>query len=130
MGYEWSVTQERKLVHLVARGDLDAEGCLAVMRELATALEGQEGFGILIDALEGEYRHSSSEVKTLAQEAGRPGSLRGHRLAVVVSTTAQFGLGRMFSTYLEVAGVEGAVFRDEGAAMDWLAAGRNPPIVP
>lgn len=128
MGFEMSIERDRKFARLSALGEIDLEGSLAALRDLAAALEGETGFGVLLDGRETHYQPSWSDVQTMARESGQPNALQKHRIAVVVSTVAQFGLARMFVTYLEGVGCEGAAFRDLESAMEWLETSRSPKV--
>lgn len=120
MGFEFSVSRPEKLVRMVGRGALDFETCSDAMRELIAELAGEAGFGILVDIREADYAASAVEVRRFASMVTEPGSLRGHRIAIVVSSTVMFGLGRMFSTYMGLLGGEADVFRAIEPATRWL----------
>ena len=125
MAFEHTVSRNEKLVRLVGRGELDFEICVTALRALAMDLRGEQGYGILVDVRETDYVSSSSEIRQYAALAQDADSLRGHRLAIVVTRTVQFGMGRMFATYLEMLGGQADVFRDEESAMDWLTGARR-----
>ncbi len=70
----------------------------------------------------------TNEIQDLAAYSRRlAGSRRCGRTAVVFSGTLGFGLGRMFETYLEIAGLPLAfsIFVSMDAALKWLQAGAD-----
>ncbi len=120
MGFEQTILRERRLVHLTGSGDLDAEACLAALRALDAGLAGETGFGVLVDMRDTDYLGSTGEIRQFVDLIGGLGGLRGHRFAVVVRSEAQFGLGRMFATFLEMVGGRANVFRTPEPALAWL----------
>lgn len=125
MGFEHSLSREEKLTRLLGRGELDFEMCAAAIRRLATDLAGERGFGILADVRETDYLPNSADLRRYAALLSAVPSLRTHRLALVVGTTAQFGMGRMFSSFYEMVGGEADVFREIEPAMEWLAGKKS-----
>jgi len=120
MGFDFSISRPDRLLRVVGTGTLNFEVCSEAVGELISRLEGEAGFGILVDMRAAEYSASTTEIRRLATLVSEPGTLRGHRFAIVVSTTVMFGLGRMFCAYLELLGGEADVFRAIEPAMAWL----------
>ena len=120
MGFELSISRPDRLVRLVGTGPLDFETCAATIRQLDAALGGEAGFGVLADLRGADYDASVAEIRGFATMVTEPATLRGHRYAIVVSSTVMFGLGRMFSAYLGLLGGEAEVFREVEPATAWL----------
>ena len=120
MGFEYSISHPDRLVRLVGTGPLNFETCTATIREMDAILAGAMGFGVLADLRGAEYDASIAEIRDFAAMVTEPATLRGHRYAIVVSSTVMFGLGRMFSTYLGLLGGEAEVFREMEPAVAWL----------
>ncbi|HKQ59477.1 MAG TPA: hypothetical protein VJY35_16555 [Candidatus Eisenbacteria bacterium] len=126
MGFTHTISRERKLARLVGTGTLDFDMCIRGLRALADDLRGETGYGILVDVRESDYLATTGEIRRYAEMVSQPGSLRGHRFAIVVPNAVRFGNARMFSTYLELQGGEADVFRDEASAMEWLTTSGKP----
>lgn len=120
MGFEHSLSHEEKLARLVGLGELDIEACVAAIRRLAIDLIDAPGYGILLDMRGTDYLGSPAELRQYAGMMNEIESLKGHRLAIVVKSMAQFGMGRMYTIYHEFQGGEAAVFRELEPAMAWL----------
>lgn len=83
----------------------------------------QPGFGLLFDRRPIDEPPSTSFVRRLADFCKRNvGALRGSRIALLVSSPAAFGMGRMEGQLLTNGGPEHSVFTAEEEALSWLAA--------
>ena len=72
-----------------------------------------------------EYHSSAERLNQL-----RPLFTTGLRIAAVTRTREQFTTARMLKTITETEGLHAQieVFTDEGAALEWLTAGRPPEV--
>lgn len=77
---------------------------------------------LLVDVRRSESlaSRSPSQIRYVAEFLGPYAKRIGGKCAVVAVEDIHFGFGRMGSVYSENVGVEAAIFRDEGAAKEWL----------
>jgi hypothetical protein len=95
-----------------------------VLTEVVTFLRDAPTLQVLWDIRRGALTSMSArDLRTVVQRAGPLAEVRaGGQTAIVCSREVDFGLGRMFQTYAEEAGVPFAirVFRDVDDAWRWL----------
>jgi hypothetical protein len=95
---------------------------VTVLQHLADAPERTSTLGLLWDLRDATLELRASEVYSLSLLGSRLLHASQHRIAVVVSTIAMYGIGRMAQAYAEVVRYPGAyaVFRNLAEAEIWL----------
>ena len=78
----------------------------------------------LIDDRNSTYSGSAPDTQDAARILGQIQTLQRRRIAVVVSTDLNFGLGRMVQGYAVDVRLGFQVFRDIETAREWLLLGR------
>ena len=120
MSVTWSIDPAKRLV-TIRYGDpyTAAEWSEALRAALGDAWF-QPGFGFLIDR-----RFAQPPTDEFAKAVA--GFVSAHlvkfgaaRIAIVVSTTAGYGMGRMQESLNEMAGLSSRAFTSADAALDWL----------
>jgi hypothetical protein len=64
-------------------------------------------------------RRSVSDMRSIAEAFLQRAAIADRRLAIVTSGGARFGLMRMATTWIELAGIEAKVFRELAEAQSW-----------
>ena len=75
---------------------------------------------VLVDVTKSEEKRSYETIHMMALPFGLNAASLSGRIALVVSTQAQFGGVRQFGAMLERYGVEARPFQDRPAAVSWL----------
>ncbi len=75
---------------------------------------------VLVDVTKSEEERSYETIHMMALPFGSNVASLSGRIAVVVSTQAQFGGARQFGALVEEHGLEARPFRDRPAAISWL----------
>lgn len=74
--------------------------------------------GVLVDVNGIEYKATAAEVRSFATEFAS--FLGRRRLAFVSSSGTHFGMAQMIALQADARGAQVEVFKDDGAALDWL----------
>ena len=110
------------IVRVLVIGAADPYAVIELLRSLAEDPAFRPGMAQLVDMREVP---EPLPVKDLERVAHAFEQLRtrfaGSRAAVLVSTTAMFGVVRQFGTLVERAGLEVTPFTDEDEALAWLS---------
>jgi hypothetical protein len=118
MPASYRIDREHGVVLSRAWGVLAADEVVAHYRDLASDADFDPGFVQLIDLRNVErIEMSFAAVRSLAE---RPVFAAGQRRAIVVSTTEQFGVARMYGSLCAFAGEVVDVFRKLETAAWWL----------
>jgi hypothetical protein len=122
MPFTVEVFPEQRLVHLTATGAINFEVARSAMQKVAEALakHPELGLGILVDVRGTDYTPSSYEVREFANRHNEMTQQWANPSAVVAKGGVRFGMARMMSSLIEVAGGKSAAFTDETEARDWL----------
>jgi hypothetical protein len=110
------------LLQLDLTGSYDPED---IVRQFLTALADPacpDPVALLVDVTRSDSlgTRSPAQIRYIAEFLGPYAKRINGRCAVVASEDLHFGLGRMGSAYSEGVGVEAQIFRNTGAAREWL----------
>ena len=78
------------------------------------------GQGIIVDVTGSESDRTHDEIRQFAVFLGERRAEMGNRMAIVVSDSLHYGLGRMLSVYAEFQHLDVAVFRQFEDAIQWM----------
>ena len=111
------------IVRIVVTGVVDAHTTIAFLRSLAEDPAFCPELPQLVDMREVPEPVPVTDLERVAYAFEQMRSrFDGSRAAVLVSTTAMFGVVRQFGTMVERAGVEVTPFTSEREALAWLGA--------
>ena len=115
MGIEFTIDTVTGVIHLKAKGDIDANEVEAVRAQWQSHPDFRPDLDMLYDLREGYARLTGEEAQRLAQyfSTARP----VHRLAIV--SEEAFAFGRMYQGWAED-DVNLGVFKDMASAREWL----------
>ena len=130
MSYAYLRDDVRRRLTLTFTGPLDVAEIVASMDRQAA--DGLWAYAVLVDARDRLGAGTAAEIQRLADHQRRLTREHGARgpVAVVTNEPAQFGMGRMFGTFVEMDGAAFGAFREITAAERWLdqqQAGTPPP---
>jgi hypothetical protein len=117
MSLSWEVGEHFLILTVV--GEVDNADFLQVFGELSQSGVLEPGAPLLVVDEEAAFDADHQEVKEAAQILADFSELLG-RIAVVVATDLQFGVGRMIASYAASSGVEIQLFKDRAEAEEWL----------
>lgn len=78
------------------------------------------GQGTIVDVTGSESDRTHEEVRQLAVFLAERRAELGHRVAIVVSKSLHYGLGRMLSAYAEIQHLNVEVFQQLDDAIQWM----------
>lgn len=122
MTIQLTVLPDRGVAVIRASGEVGLEDVLRGGRVLVSHPDWQQGFRVVLD-YRGITRFDmdGGGVKDLvAQDVRHEAFLRGSRCAVIASRDLIFGMSRVWTALSERGVVEGRVFRQAQAALQWL----------
>ena len=125
MGFEWVVDSERELVTIVAAGRVDFESTTDLMRTLANDPRYRSSYPVLVDLRQLDYTASMEETHKFADLMAELGIFR-NRMALVVSSSIHFGVGRQMSALAGRHGRQLEVFTGMRNALRWLGVADEP----
>jgi hypothetical protein len=128
MGISYRIDKADRLITATGVGDVsfqDYRGVLAVMIEDP---EFDPDFDRLWDMREGHPTLSGDEVRGIAKVVSKV--VGGRRAAIVAPGDVAYGLARMYSVFLEDAGIDVQPFRTLDEATAWLRTPAAPSFVP
>lgn len=122
MGINYEIDAEARIVRLSYIGDTTPEEYEAAMRAIFRATSYRPGFGFLSDRRDIEPPTAAYVTRTIDFDQAHQGELSGARWATVVSSTVNYGLGRMAQNLAESRelAVVPRIFTDLRAAEAWL----------
>ena len=124
MPVHYEVYPQRRIVRIVAKGDISLDEERAVLELLLADPNHESGFSILIDNRARGQPASTIHVRAMASAFEQHAREIGpSRVAIVVAREVGFGLGRMFALLTSELPVETNVFRDVGLAEQWIETG-------
>jgi hypothetical protein len=122
------VIKAGEFIRAKADGKADMANADALLRGIATAGEGIEGFHVLVDT-RGVTRGTAltaGELWRLADQLVHYRKTFAHKTAIVCPQE-RFGRGAFFALCAQNKGFNIQAFIDYGDAMDWLLGDDNPP---
>lgn len=123
MPLSYQLDPESRLARVTYRAVPSFEEWAASVGSILHDPRWRPGFGLLFDRRSIPEPPSTSFVRRFADFCRRNiKQLRGSRIALVVSSPADFGMGRMESQLLSDDGPAHAVFSAEEDALTWLSA--------
>ncbi len=127
MPADFFIDPQRGMVSSKAHGVLSLADVMSHMNRLCSHPDFRPEFNQLFDFREvTAFPMSFDELRSLAK---RSIFSANSRRAYVVRTDWQFGLGRVFSTYRDLAGESGIqIFRSMEGALAWLGLAREPDV--
>jgi hypothetical protein len=115
------------IVRISVSGVMDPLGVVALLRSLAEDAAFRPQLPQLVDLREVPEPLPVADLERVAYAFEQMRSrFAGSRAAVLVSTTAMFGVVRQFGTMVERAGVEVAPFTNDPEALSWLGVDLTP----
>ena len=127
MHFRYRILPVAQLVRIDYLGQPDFAEWAAMMCAIFADPSYEPGFGFLVDRSPVVEAPSIAHIRQVSDFlVEHRVQLRGSRRAVVVSSTASYGMARMLGARIGVAGLEQAVFTDPAEALAWLTTGRAP----
>jgi len=111
---------ERGLAKLVCSGKTTIEDAREAFQHCAQHEEFDENTPMLIDDRASSYQPQSPKGTEASQVLSSFQVLRGHRIAVLVSSETNFGFSHMIETLAPQAGFEMMAFTELSEAEAWL----------
>jgi hypothetical protein len=121
MNFEYRIEPDRKLAIVTPVGLPDFSSSLDAIMAVASDPAFGPDFGVLCDFRELQYSPSISELSDVGRFLGMPGVFKGHKIAIVVSSTSQLALGRLLAAVANAWGTHLSVFTRIHEAELWLA---------
>jgi hypothetical protein len=99
--------------------------------DLAARSDLQLPIACVLDIRESEsvLRRSIADMRGIADQFLQRAAITDRRLAIVTSGAARFGLMRMATTWVELAGIEARVFRELDEAQQWVLNALPPELL-
>jgi hypothetical protein len=115
------------LVRVSVRGVIDPHAVVAFLRSLAADPAFRPQLPRLVDMREAPQPLPVGDLERVAYAFEQMRSqFSGSRAAIVVATTAMFGVVRQYGTLVERAGIEVSPFMGEREALAWLGVETTP----
>ena len=115
------------IVRISVSGAIDPQAVVALLRSLAADPAFRPKLPRLVDMREAPEPLRVAELERVAYAFEQMRShFAGSRAAVLVATTAMFGVVRQFGTLVERAGIEVSPFMGEREALAWLGEDLAP----
>jgi hypothetical protein len=117
-----SVHIEGRVCVLRCEGEYEIDEATSALDELVRSQELPGDAELLLDvrAADSMVRSSVGELRSVAEFFVERASAFENRCAILVDRPVHYGLMRMAAAWVELQGVEAAVFRNETEARDWL----------
>ena len=121
MPSSYTIDQERSLIHITMTGKMDIFDALKTIRTFISDPLFKANYGILFDVRETNYLPQYSEVSSFYHEYSElyKDFIKG-KVALLVKSKIQYGIGRMSSTIFSGINLNMEVFISEDDAKLWL----------
>lgn len=121
MSVEHRVDQESGVIAATFTGPMPLEEVIGQIESVLKSLDGQSCMGVLSDVRGLEHQASSEDVKRVSDLiAAYTDTVRGMKLALVVSEPVMYGMMRMLQARLDTVPLDVGVFYDMDDAKRWL----------
>jgi predicted HAD superfamily phosphohydrolase YqeG len=116
------ITYELKdqLLTIRTQGDFEQTDLSKMIHEIFKDPVFEPGIKILVHDLDSVYIPTSQDIETGAKNMEQFMKKFSAKLALVVSSNVNFGMGRMLETYCESRDINVKVFKDLEKAHQWL----------
>ena len=121
MPSSYTIDQERSLIHIIMTGKMDIFDALGTIRTFVADPQFKSNYGILFDVRDTSYLPQYSEVSSFYHEYRElyKDFIKG-KVALLVKSKIQYGIGRMSSTIFSGINLNMEVFISEDDAKHWL----------
>lgn len=127
MGISYRIDKANQLVTATALGDVFFQDYRAMLAVMVEDPDFDPEFDRLWDMRQGDPMLSGDEVRGVAKVVANV--VGGRRAAIVAPGDVAYGLSRMYSVFLEDAGIDVQAFRTLDEATTWLQTPAAPPLV-
>lgn len=121
MNFEYRIETNRKIAIVMPTGVPDFPSSLDAIRAVALDPAFEPDFGVLCDFREIHYTPSVSELTDIGRFLAMPGMLKGHKIAMVVSSNTHEALARLLAAVASAWGTHVSVFTQLDDAETWLS---------
>ncbi len=122
MVFEFDISESEALVSIRVEGNGDFQKGVANLLAVANDARFKNNFNVLVDLCRLNYHPSLEELRAFADVLIPLKEKCAGKTALVVSNWFHYGLGKVLSGFLELAGVKLQVFRKMSDAMQWFNA--------
>ena len=126
MGISYRIDKADQLITATAHGDVSFQDYRALLAVMIEDPDFDPEYDRLWDLRQGDPVLSADEVRGVAKVVARV--VGGRRAAIVAPGDVAYGLSRMYSVFLEDAGIDVQPFRTLGEATTWLKTPAVPPL--
>lgn len=117
---EYSIDVESGIVHLIFVADAPYEQWASTLEEVIARPDYRPGFDFLVDRRQASVVSKSDLRRMVEFIDRRVESFAGSRWAIVVSSSADFGMGRMGQVFANRHPTTIEIFRDREEGLRWL----------
>ena len=124
MPLTFDFVEDRSLVKVALNAPFKADEVAEAGQSLISDPRLTPDCAFLVDCSNTDYVADTRTVRVLLQLIVDEHLVQGRRIALVVATDLQYGMGRVFTSLAQVKNVDANVFRSAAEAEEWLA---SPP---
>lgn len=126
MAVRYRIDTEKRIARITVDGQPGPEEHDRIRREMVADPDYVPGMPILLDNRGRKEPSDKERVQEFAMETrSSPVAIERARVAIVVASTAEFGMARMYALLTEQSPQETRVFRDMDEAEAWLLEPRD-----
>ena len=127
MAFSYRIDKADQLITATALGDVSFQDYRAMLAVMIEDPDFDPEYDRLWDMRQGSPTLSCDEVRGVAKVVANV--VGGRRAAIVAPGDVAYGLSRMYSVFLEDAGIDVQPFRTIDEATAWLQTPADPPLV-
>jgi hypothetical protein len=120
MKFQYRIEPDRKMVIVTSTGFPDFPTSVDAIRAVVSDPAFGPDFGVLCDFREVQYNPSVAELLDVGNFLAMPSILKGHKIALVVSSDTHFSLAGLLAKIANTWGTNIEVFRMVDQAETWL----------
>jgi hypothetical protein len=120
MNFQYRIEPDHKMVIVTPTGRPDFPSSVDAIRAVVSDPAFGPDFGVLCDFREVQYTPSIAELLDVGNFLAMPGILKGHKIALVVSSDSHFSLAGLLAKIANTWGTNIAAFRRIDEAKEWL----------